>query len=156
MSEPNQFEKQTPTRHIAVKLTESLLVLMLLIEIAVPFAHFGLMSLVILVGPGNLEPEKLLAMGLHVLAAVLYFLSFWGVGFCFFGVILDRSPIKWFLITVSVLGVIVLPVAIYEGLDESYLLQLLYCVAGWSVLLCINTLAAFHFMDSRAAPELRC
>jgi len=124
-------------------------VLMLLFEITVPLAYFGMMSLVILIGPGNMEPPKLIALGIHIIVATLCFVSFWGVGFCFFGVILRRSLVKWLLVSLSILGVLLLPMAIYEELGSSYLVQLVYYLAGWSVLLFINTLAAFYYMESR-------
>ncbi len=135
----------------SVTLAGHALVLMLLFEIAVPMAYCGMMSLVILVGPGGGKPDWWLAISIHIMGATLYFVAFWGVGFCFFGVILRRSFVKYLLITLSMLGVLLLPIAIYEGLDDSYLVPLLYYLAGWSVLLLINTLAAFYYMDSRVA-----
>jgi len=130
-------------------LTGYVLVLMLLVEIAVLLLYFGMMSFLILIGPGSLEPVKLIALGIHIIVATLCFVLFLGVGFCFFGVILRRSLVKWLLITLSTLGVLLLPIAIYEGLDSLFLVQCLYYLAGWSLLLLINTLAAFYYMESR-------
>jgi hypothetical protein len=155
MSEPNEFERQTSARRISVTLVGYVLVLMLLVEIAVPLTYFGVMPLVILIGPGNLEPPKLIAIGIHIIAATLYFLSFWGVGFCFFGVILRKSLVKWLLITLSIVGVLLLPIAICEEPDGSFLLHLAYHLAGWSVLILISTLSAFHYMESRPRRALK-
>jgi len=130
-------------------LTGYVLVLMLLCEIAVLFVYFGIMSFLILIGPGSLEPVKLIALGVHMIVATLCFVSFCEVGFCFFGVILRRSLVKWLIIALSILGVLLLPIAIYEGLDDVFMVQCLYYFAGWNVLLLINTLAAFYYMESR-------
>jgi hypothetical protein len=53
----------------------------------------------------------------------------------------------WLLITLSILGILLLPISICCGLESSYLTQLLSCLAAWSVLLLINKLAVFYYMD---------
>lgn len=151
MSEPNEHQKRTPGRRISVTLTGYILVLILLVEILVIFFYFGIMSLLILVGPGSLESAKLIALGIHLIVATLCCVSLFGVGLCFFGVILRKSLVKWLLITLSILGVLSLPIAIiHEGQVDLDMLQRLYYLAGWSMLLLITTLVAFKHMDSNS------
>jgi hypothetical protein len=130
-------------------------VLTLLFEVAGLCTYFGVMSFVILVGPGNLEPPKLFALGIHVIASALYLVSFFGVGFCFFRVKWPRSIAKWLLIALSTLGVLLLPIALYTGLESEYLVGLLYFLAGWSVLMLINTIVVFRFLANRDATAKR-
>jgi hypothetical protein len=127
---------------------EATLVMSLLMEVSVLCLYFGLMSLVILIGPGGLETNQLIALAIHVMPAALSLIAFFGVGYCYFGVITRTSPVKWLLFALATFGVLELPIASYTGADDSLLIQLRY-LAGWSVLLFINTFAAFHCMDSR-------
>jgi hypothetical protein len=124
-------------------------VLTLLFEVAGLVAYFAAMSFIILVGPGNLEPPKLLALGIHMVASALYLISFFGVGFCFFHVKCARPIAKWLLITLSTLGILLLPLALYTGLESEHLMGLLYLLAAWSVATLINTIVVFRFMENR-------
>ena len=149
------FHGESPARRSAVTLTGCLLVLTLLFEIALPMTYCVMMSLLIFIGPGGLTPPWWIAIGTHITAGTLLFVSFWGVGFCFFGVILRRSFVRWFLIALSILGISVWPFVVYEEVDSPTLLSISQFLAGWSVLLLITTLAAFFYMDSRMRHVLK-
>jgi hypothetical protein len=153
MIEPKEYQRHRPRKRIGAILIGNMLVLTLLFEITALLVYFGLMSLLILIGPGNVEPVKLLALGIHMIAAISYFVSFWVVGFCFFGVISRRSLVKRLLLILSIVGMLCLPFAFYETRDTGSLGHVLYFIGGLSVLLLINTLAAFHFMDSKVTLE---
>ena len=147
MSESRKSGKGA-VRSAWVSVLEATVVLFLITEVGVLCLYFGLMSLVILVGPGSVETNKLVALAIHVMVATLCLITLFGVGYCYFGVITHKSPVKWLSIALSILGVLVLPIASYASADDSLLIQLRY-LAGWSVLMFINTFAAFYFMDSR-------
>jgi hypothetical protein len=147
MNESRNSGKRT-VRRVWVSVMEATLVMSLLMEVSVFCLYFGLMSLVILVGPGGLGTNHQIALAIHVMVAALCLITLFGVGYCYFGVITRTSPVKWLSIALSILGVLVLPIAIYTGAHDSFLIKLRY-LAGWSVLLFINTFAAFYFMDSR-------
>jgi hypothetical protein len=110
------------------------------------------MSLVILIGPGDGQLIKLQVMGVHILLASLYCVAFFGVGYWYFGV-MRKPPVKWLLIMLSILGVLALPVAVYEGLGDSYLVGLLSYLAGWSVLLLMTTLVAFSYPEAKPSKQ---
>jgi hypothetical protein len=131
-----------------VSVIEATLVMFLLMEVSGLCLYFGLMSLVILVGPGGLQTNQLIALDTHVMAAALNLIAFFGVGYCYFGIITRTSLVKWLLIALSILGALALPLASFVGPDGSLAIQMRF-VGGWSVLLFINTLAAFCYMDSR-------
>ena len=105
------------------------------------------MSFLILIGPGKSDPVKYIALGIHMIVATAYLVSFFAAGFCYFGLIPHRSPVKWLLIAESILGVLALPVALFMGLDSPFLVNLLCYLAGLSALLLVNTLALFYYMD---------
>ena len=77
--------RRVPGKGSAVTLTGCLLVLTLLFEIALPMPYFAMMFLLIFIGPGGLTPPWWIAIGTYITAGTLLFVSFWGVGFCFFG-----------------------------------------------------------------------
>jgi hypothetical protein len=150
---------EAPTQTAFVRLMATVAihaaVLTLLFEVAGLVAYFAVMSFVILVGPGNLEPPKLLALGIHMIAAALYLVSFFGVGFCFFRVKWPRPIAKWLLIALSTLGILLLPLALCAGLEREHLVGLLYFLAGWSVLMLINTIVVCRFMENRDATAMK-
>ena len=139
---------QRAVRSAWVSVLEATLVMSLLTEVSVLCLYFGLMSLVILVGPGGLGTNHQIALAIHVVPAALSLMAFFGVGYCYFGVITRTSPVKWLLFALATFGVLALPIASYTGPDDSLVIQMRY-LAGWSVLLFINTFAAFYYMDSR-------
>jgi hypothetical protein len=147
MNEPPESGKRA-VRSAWVSVIEAALVMFLLVEVSVLCLYFGLMSLVILVGPGGLETNQLIALAIHVMVAALSLIAFFGVGYCYFGVITSTSPVKWLLFALATFGVLVLPIASFTGADDSLVIKMRY-LAGWSVLLFINTFAAFYYMDSR-------
>ncbi len=65
-------------------------VIMLLCEIGVLCLYFGGMSLLMLLGPVFKRPDFLLGWLIHVAVAILCFVSFVGVIFCFSGAILHK------------------------------------------------------------------
>jgi hypothetical protein len=147
MNESRNSGKRT-VRSTWVSVMEATLVMSLLTEVSVFCLYFGLMSLVILIGPGGLETNQLIALAIHVMPAALSLIAFFGVGYCYFGVITRTSPVKWLLFALATFGVLALPIASYMGPDDSLVIQMRY-LAGWSVLLFINTFGAFYYMDSR-------
>jgi hypothetical protein len=125
------------------------LTLLLLVEIAVPLAYCALMSLIILVGPGGLTPPWFAAIGIHVIVAVWSLISFFGVGFRFFGLLRRNLLVKSLLITLSMLCMVI-SLAIYVGTQNTQIVaHLPVYVAGWCVILWITARAAFHCVDRR-------
>jgi hypothetical protein len=124
-------------------------VIMLLFEIAVVGAYFGGMSLLMLLGPVFKRTDFLIGWLIHVAAAILCFVSMVGVGFCFAGTISRKSFFKRLLFTLSVLGVLPLLLAIYFGIDDSWIMFMAYFLAVWGVLLMITILIAFRHMELR-------
>ena len=147
MNESRNYGKHT-VRSAWVSGIEATLVTFLLAEVSVLCLYFGLMFLVILVGPGGMATNQLIVLAIHAMVAALCLITFFGVGYCYFGVITRTSPVKWLSISLSILGVLALPIASYTGPEDSLVIQMRY-LAWWSVLLFVNTLAAFSFMDSR-------
>jgi putative exporter of polyketide antibiotics len=147
MNESQKSAKRA-VRSAWVSVMEATLVMSLLVEVSVLCLYFGLMSLVILIGPGGLETNQLIALAVHVIPAALSLIAFFGVRYCYFGVITRTSPVKWLLFAMATFGVLALPLASYTGPDDSLVVRMRY-LAGRSVLLFINTLAAFYYMDSR-------
>jgi len=122
---------------------------MLLFEIGVLCIYFGGMSVLMLLGPVFKNPIFLIGWVIHVTVATLCFVSFVGVILCFAGIVLRKYFVKWLLITLSVLGIFSLPIAIHNGTDDVPILKWLCYLAGWSVVLLINTLIVFYYMDLR-------
>jgi hypothetical protein len=128
-------------------------VLILAVEIAASLVYAGFMTLVILVGPTNgLSPAWGFALLVHLTIATLSFVSFFGIGFCFFRVIRRRSRVKWLLVVLSVVIMSPVPVLAYEGGIASFRVQLLY-YAGWNLVVFITTLAAFSYLELREQNE---
>jgi hypothetical protein len=82
------------------------------------------------------------------MVAALCLVTLFGVGYCYFGVITRTSLVKRLLMGLSILGVLTLPIASYTRPNDSVVF-ISRCLAGWSALIFINTLAAFYCMDSR-------
>ena len=120
---------------------------MVLLELGVVCLCFGFMSLMILMGPGNLEPAKLFALSIPLMVIATCFLAMTGVMFCSFGLVQRRSLVKWPLIWLSAVGVSSFPVAIYEGLDELSMLRFLKYLSAWCILLLFTSLGAFYFKE---------
>ena len=81
-----------------------------------------MMSVLMVLSPGSLETWRLVATGIHMLAAVLYFAAICGVALCFLGILSRKLLVKWLLITLSILGMSTLPVCLYEGVDDPSIL----------------------------------
>jgi hypothetical protein len=143
MSLPVVNDGANRTRTKLTALAGYLGVFVLLFETSVPLTYFTIMSLLILIGPGDGEPAKMAALGIHVVVALLYLVSFFGIGFAFVGLV-RKSPIKWLSVMLSVLGITALPVALYTGLEDAHLVYLLIFLATWSVLLLVTTLVVFY------------
>jgi hypothetical protein len=122
---------------------------MLLLELGVVGTYFGGMSVLMLLGPVFKRTDLLIAWLVHVAAAILCYVSFAGVVFCYTGTISPTSFVKWLLFTISVLGVLPLPLVIYNGVDDAWITFMAYFLAGWGVILLITTLIAFRHMESR-------
>jgi hypothetical protein len=131
-------------------------VIMLLFEIAVVGAYFGGMSLFMLLGPVFKRTDFLIGWLIHVAAAILCFASMVGVGCCFAGTISRKSFFKRLLFTLSVLGELPLPVAIYFGIGDSWIMFMAYFLAVWGVLLMITTLIAFRHMELQTSKPQGC
>jgi hypothetical protein len=142
MGEPIDQRDRDLTLHVSP--AKYVLFLALLLEIAVLFTYFGVMSFLILIGPGALEAPWWIALSIHLAAGGLYLVSFFGVGFCFFGVISRGSPVEWLLITLSTLGVLVLPIATYVCPEGSHAAEHMYLMMCIDVLLLLNTLGFFR------------
>jgi hypothetical protein len=129
------------------------LVVILLLEIALPMVFCGMMSALIFVGPGTLKPGWWLAFGTEFLVTVLCFASFFAVGFCFFGVIRHKGFIKLLLIGLSVVAA----VGMYLPTRDSFTLRSLrYFPAGWSMLLLVTAMALFSYMKRRETKRWVC
>ena len=128
--------------------TEAVLVTFLVTEVSVLCLYYGFTSLVILVGPGGLEPSQTIALAFHLIVTVLCLITLFGIGYCYFGVITLTSPVKRLSIALALLNVLVLPTAIYTGAPDSVLHPLRF-LAVLGILIFINTIAAFYYIDSR-------
>ena len=91
---------------------------------------------------------KQVAMLAHMMVAVVSFVLMVGVVLCFSGSGLRKPLIKYPIILLSVLGMSVLPITIHAGLD-TFMLQLIRCLAGLSVALLVNTICTFAYMEKR-------
>jgi hypothetical protein len=123
-------------------------VILLLFELGVVGTYFGGMSLLMLLGPVFKRTDFLIAWLIHVAAAIMCYVSFSGVVFCDAGIISRPSFFKRLLFTLSVLGVLPLPLVIYNGIDDAWIMFMAYFLAGWGVLVFISTLIAFRSMES--------
>ena len=85
----------------------------------------------------------------HMMVAVVSFVLMVGVVLCFSRSGSRKPLIKYSIILLSVLGMSVLPIAIHAGLDDSFMLQLIRCLAGLSVALLINNLFTFSYLEHR-------
>ena len=85
MSESRLSGEHATVRSAWVNVIEAALVLLLVLEVSVLCLYFGLMSLVILIGPGGLEPAHEMALAFHVLVAALCLVTLFGVGYCYYG-----------------------------------------------------------------------
>jgi len=121
---------------------------MLLIEVGVLWRYSGAMCLLGLLSPVFKEPTLLITWVGLLIAAALSLLSFTGVVLCVFGIVSRKSFFKWLLISLSVLGVIPLPVAISYRVDVSGGLVILYAFACWGALLFTTTLIAFPYIKA--------
>jgi hypothetical protein len=121
-------------------------IVLLLIETAVPAYCFALTVVLRSLFLGPFLPVLLLL-------SLLCFFSIVGVVLCAVGIILRSSLFKWLLISLSVLGVIPLPVSLLYGVADSETLVLLSVVAGWSALTLLTTLVAFSYIDRMQRKE---
>ena len=121
----------------------------LLCEIAIFCLYFGIASLFMLLSPGLLEPANMAIAAIHVLATVAWCVGFVVVVQCVEGSFRHKSLVKWFVLVLSVLGLLPLPVALSSGLRDRATIQLLACFAGMGLMSLITTLTAFSYIESR-------
>jgi hypothetical protein len=144
MIEPNDVQKNSAVRRMSELLIANALVMTLMCELYTLCGYFSLMSVLMVFSPGSLETWRLVATGIHMLAAVLYFAAICGAALYFLRIVSCKSLVKWLLIILSIICISSLPIALYQGLDDSDMVRWLYYLEGLSVLLIVNTLAAFH------------
>jgi hypothetical protein len=121
------------------------LLITLLLEISLPMAICGAMSLIIFVGPCALAPAWWDAIGSQFLVVAASLVPFFGVGFCFFGVVRRTSVVKVLLFGLSML----VPVATYPLLAENGVQRPLLFLMGWSVPLLASAWAFFNHVTPR-------
>jgi hypothetical protein len=139
---PNSAEPRAPggSQRAQISLPGVISVVLLLVETSVPAFYFTSMALL----AGFLAGPLFLAF---LLVAVLCFLSVAGVILCVFGVVLRTSFFKWLLVSLSVLGLLPLPVTILYGVADAETLVILSALAGWGAVLFVTTLVAFSYID---------
>jgi hypothetical protein len=143
---PNEIHKSGRGTRLSVRLIGGALALILEIELMVLCAYFTLMSVLMLFSLGDLEDWRMIATSSHMLAALLYFVSMFGVILCFFGLTAEKTLIKCLLLTLAILGMAVLPVDLYLGFSEGQLREFICYLAELSALMFVTTLLAFYFM----------
>jgi hypothetical protein len=144
---PNQIHKGPRGKRLAVRFIAGVLALILEIELTIVCAYFTLMSLLMITNLTDNEDWRITATASHMVAALLYFVSMFGVILCFFGLIANKTPIKCLLLALSIVGMAVLPVDVYLGFSDGQLHELIYYLAELSALMFVTTLAAFYFME---------
>jgi len=121
----------------------------LLCEIAIFCLYFAVASIFMLVSPGLLEPANMAVAAIHVLAAATSCVAFVVVVQCVEGSFRHKSLARRFVLALSGLGLLPLPVALGSGgLEHIAAVQLLACLAGMSLVLLATTLIAFSYMES--------
>ena len=149
MGRLNGDQKQSSGSRPFITLIGWLSLATLLLELGVLCLYFSGMSFLMLVSLQWNTTEKQVAMLAHMMVAVVSFVLMVGVVLCFSGSGLRKPLIKYAIILLSVLGMSVLPITIHAGLDDSFMLQLIRCLAGLSVALLINTICTFAYMERR-------
>jgi hypothetical protein len=147
MGEANKILPSPPSGPLPLGRAALVLASMLICEIFLLCAYFTMMSFLMLLSPGSLETWRLVAMGSHMLAVVLYFAALLGMFMCLDGRPWLISPVRRLLITLAVLGMSVSSIALYERPDETSMIVTLWSFEGLSVLLLVNTVAAFQLME---------
>jgi hypothetical protein len=129
------------------------LALLLICELFPLCAYFIMMSFFMLTNMGFHETWRYIGLGSHMLAAVLYFFAILGLSMCLDGRRWLFTPVKWLLITLAVLGMSVSSIGLYEAPVETgtSMIGLLWFFGGLSLLLLVNTVLAFQFMDTRVS-----
>ena len=121
-------------------------VIVVLILVGVPGFYFGIMVLPLGIVGG------IVTIGFALLA-MMCFLAIIGTILCASRIIMRASIFKWLLISLSVLGMIPLPVTAYSGETDAKSLALFAVLAGWSFLLMVATLIAFSYISAMARKE---
>jgi hypothetical protein len=151
MGKPGRFFTRKWSLGTGIPILGLVSIIMLLFEVGVLLLYFGSISLLGVVGPVLKVPSLLMTWVGCVIAAMLCFLAFTGTLFCVLGLVSHKSFFKWLLISLSLLGVIALPVVIYyrDRVDDfAALATMLYALTGWSVLLFVTTLIAFSYIEA--------
>jgi hypothetical protein len=139
-----EARKNSGPKRVSLLLLAIALAMTLMCELFMLCGYFSLMSMLMVFSPGSLETWRLVATAVHMLAAALYFAAICGVAFCFLGITARDSLVRWLLIALSIVGISSLPIAVCQEFDDPGTLERFYYLAGTSLLLLINTLAAFH------------
>jgi hypothetical protein len=116
-------------------------VVVVLILVGVPGFYFALMVLLV----GFLGGLITVAFAL---LAILCFLSVVGTILCASGIIMRTSAFKCLSISLSVLGIIPLPLIAFSGQVDAETLMILAALAGWGALLLLATLTAFSYIST--------
>lgn len=148
MGKPGRFFMRKWSLGTGIPILGLVSIIMLLFEVGVLLLYFGGISLLGVGGPVLKVPGLLIVWVGCVIVAMLCFLAFTGTLFCVLGLASRKSFFKWLLISLSLLGVIPLPVAIYHRVDDLWGLEMLYALTGWSVLLFVTTLIAFSYIEA--------
>jgi hypothetical protein len=152
MSQPINMWGQAALRQRLATLCAHALKLTLFLETGYLAAWHGLGSFLILIGPGALERDWFIALGLSAFGAIMAFVSYFAVGLSIFGILKCRTLIKWSLITLSVFTGTVYSSVIYAARNDFPPQYLNYFPIASSVLLLINTIAVFHSVSAVDQP----
>jgi hypothetical protein len=119
----------------------------LMCELFLLCVYFIVMSLLMRAGLEELGPWQYVTSNSSLLGAVLCFAALLGLFMCLDGRRSLITPVKRLLITFAVLSMSVLPIALYDGLDDKFFIGLLCFLEVLSFFLFINTVAAFQLME---------
>ena len=153
MSQPIKMCGQAALRQRLVNLSAHVLKLTLFLEAGCLAAWHGLVSFLVLIGPGALERDWFIALGVSASGAIIAFASCLAVGLLIFGVLKCRTLIKWSLTTLSVLTGTIYSIVIYAARNDFPPQYLNYYPLACSVLLLINTIAVFHSVSALDRPR---
>jgi hypothetical protein len=155
MGKPSGFNRDETSRSASIPLAGRASVIMLLFEVSVPLLYFGLIALVGGFGPVLKVPILLVVWVGCVIVATLYFVAFTGTLLCVLGLASRRSFFKWLLISLSLLGVLPLPIGIFYRVEAMGKLAMLCALGGWSMLIFVTTLIAFSYIEAMPLKQRR-
>jgi Na+-driven multidrug efflux pump len=85
LAELKDVHKHSAVRRISVLIIGGVLAITLICELYILCGYFSIMSIFMLTNIGAHETRRLVATGIHMLAAVLYFAAIFGVTLFFLG-----------------------------------------------------------------------